>query len=404
MQAEDTIRVAFGSVPKDGGTFTFYRNMRPALRRHGIDLRCVTIGAEEARLREPAYADEGCHLLAPRSFSLRHQARAFTDWCKQEDIHIAIGVNSAAILSALPHLPQRVRLVARCANAFDHGYRITLSGGDRLMRIIALSPRLRDDLVTEYGADPDRLVLIPNGIEPGRFASAAGQARGQAPRLELGFLGRLEHGQKGVMHLPAIVDALHDRKVDFRLCIAGKGRDGDALRGALAAHEAAGRVQFVGALAPDEIPPFLAETDIFVFTSRFEGMPNALLEAMMAGCVPVCFSIDGITDAMIDDGRTGYLVAQEDADGFADRVAALDRDRAALDRMHVDGAASARAGFAIERTAEAYAALFRTVMQEPAPAIAPRDWRDFEPDPNFPQTWRRFVPPGLKAAAKKALR
>lgn len=58
------IKLAFGSVPKDGGTFTFYRNMRPALREHGIDLRCVSVGRREASLTEAAYVDEGCVLLA----------------------------------------------------------------------------------------------------------------------------------------------------------------------------------------------------------------------------------------------------------------------------------------------------------------------------------------------------
>ena len=46
------IRVAFGSVPKDSGTFTFYRNMRPALLAQGIDLRCVAAGRDQASLTE----------------------------------------------------------------------------------------------------------------------------------------------------------------------------------------------------------------------------------------------------------------------------------------------------------------------------------------------------------------
>ena len=47
------------------------------------------------------------------------------------------------------------------------------------------------------------------------------------------------------------------------------------------------QVEFVGAIPPKEVPSFLAETDVFVFTSHFEGCPNALPEAIMVGCVPV---------------------------------------------------------------------------------------------------------------------
>jgi len=53
------IIVALGSVPKDGGTFTFYRNLRPALFGHGIDMSCVTMGWQEAQLWEDGYADDG---------------------------------------------------------------------------------------------------------------------------------------------------------------------------------------------------------------------------------------------------------------------------------------------------------------------------------------------------------
>ena len=122
MSVQRQIRVAFRSVPKDAGTFTFYRNLRPALLGHGIDLRCVSLGRDDAHLCEADYVDEGCHLLVPRSSSLKRQARTFTDWCEAERIDIVMGINSAGNLSALPHLPNCVRIMSRCANSFNHGY------------------------------------------------------------------------------------------------------------------------------------------------------------------------------------------------------------------------------------------------------------------------------------------
>ena len=65
----------------------------------------------------------------------------------QHILDVVMGVNSEAILSALPHLPERIRVLSRCANGFDHGYKITLSGRERLSGIIALSPRLAQDLI-----------------------------------------------------------------------------------------------------------------------------------------------------------------------------------------------------------------------------------------------------------------
>ena len=393
---KSTIRVAFGSVPKDGGTFTFYRNLRLGLAAHGIDLRCISLGRHDARLWDSNYADEGCTQLVPHAVGLKAQAQAFVEWCAQERIDIAIGINSAAILSALPHLPERVRVMARCANAFDHGYRITMSGRERMTRIVALSPRLRDDLVQSYGADPEKVRLIPNGIIRDPFEAAAVRKRGQGDRLELAFLGRLEHTQKGVMHIPGIVAALNARGVSYRLRIAGKGRHGNALRAALKRSVDAGRVEFLGALNPSDIPEFLAESDAFVFTSNFEGMPNALLEAMMAGVVPVCFNIPGITDFMIKHENTGMLCMKGDVESFADMIGMLALDRDKLVLMHKAVAAEARKRFSTEIAAKSYELLFREIMAEAPPPWTPRRWSDFEPDPNFPQTWRRFIPPAVK--------
>lgn len=395
------IKVAFGSVPKDGGTFTFYRNIRSALAMRGISLYCVTVGAPQTRLWEKAYVDDGCVQLAPTSFSMKTQAQVFTNWCVENEIDCVMAINSEGILSALPHLPEHIRVLSRCANGFDHGYRITMSGRERLARIIALTPRLRDDLVVRYAADPTKVVLIPNGIESAKFDAAAQMQRGTGKRLELGFLGRLEHNQKGVMYLPAIADALVAQGIPFRLRIAGKGVDRVRMEEAMASHLSAGRVQFMGALTPQEIPQFLGETDVYLFTSHFEGCPNALLEAMIAGCVPVCGLIEGITDFLVDEGRTGFIAKLGDAEGFASAIAALHADRAKLSAMSASVATEARARFTNEIAADAYAALIRDVMVEPAPEHPARPWHAFRPDPNFPRYWRSRIPPGLKNFLRK---
>ncbi len=395
------IRVAFGSVPKDSGTFTFYRNMRPALAARGVSLYCVTVGKPQAQLWEDAYVDDGCVQLAPASLSMKRQAQVFTKWCADNDIDCVMAINSEGILSAIPHLPTHMRVFSRCANAFDHGYRITMSGRERLARIIALTPRLRDDLVADYDADPAKVALIPNGIDAAKFEAAAQSERGTGAQLELGFLGRLEHNQKGVMYLPAIADALRAGGVPFRLRIAGKGVDRARLQEAMASHLAEGRVEFMGALTPAEIPQFLGKTDIYLFTSHFEGCPNALLEAMMAGCVPVCGRIVGITDFLVETGRTGFIEELGDAEGFASAIVALHRDRAKLAALSRAVGAEARARYTNEVAADAYAALIHDVMSESAPDWTPRPWCAFRPDPNFPGYWRHRIPTGLKDFLRK---
>ncbi|MEM9422813.1 MAG: glycosyltransferase family 4 protein, partial [Pseudomonadota bacterium] len=387
------IRLAFGSVPKDGGTFTFYRNMRPALLQHGIDMRCVAVGPSQAAIWEDSFADDGCLLLAPKTDSLKAQAQAFAAWCDSEQIDIVFGVNSPAILSSLPHLPQKIRAMARCANGFDEGYRLTMMCHERLAKIVALVPRLRDDLIADYGAEIDSIVLIPNGASADRFDAAAAKERGVSERLELGFLGRLEHTQKGVLHLPPVLERLDKAGIEYRLSIAGKGKHDAELRASFTQHIVDGSVRFVGTLTPNEIPSFLSEIDCFLFPSHFEGCPNALLEAMMAGTAPVAWRLPGITDFLLDDGRTGILAPKGDVDGFSEAIIALATNRVRLRRICSDGAKAARASYSTETCRDRYVALLNEVVSKAPPSWTPRSWSEFKIDPLFrPRPLARLIP------------
>ncbi len=403
-------KIAYGSVPKDGGTFTFYRNLRPALLKHDIELICVSVGQHQASLVEPAYRDDGCILLAADCSDVREQARAFVQWCEEQHVDIVMAINSIAILSALPHLPTRIRVVARCANAFDEGYRVTLSGRDRLARIVALTPRLRDDLVNDYSVPPASITLIPNGIDPGPYNALAhgthmdaGRTAGEPPArtLELGFLGRLEHTQKGVLYLPDILRKLDSEGVSFRLRIAGKGKHEQQLRKRLEPWTSTGKVEFTGSLAASEVPAFLASLDVFLFTSHFEGCPNTLLEAMMAGAATVAFQIEGILDFIVDHNRTGLVAPAGDCETFAAHVAELAGNADMRLALGQAAALEARQRFTPDVAANQYAAVFDEVMAKPPPAVTPRAWSQFSIDPVYDPGWKALVPGTIKHIARR---
>src|SRR5438067_1756710 len=160
------IKIAYGSIPKDCGTFTFYRNLKKGLEPHGLELFCVSVGQQEAVGWNAEFADESCVQLAEDEANRRKQAQAFVAWTQQERIDLVLPINSVAILSAIPHLPPHTMVVMRCANAFDHGYRITVLSQERVARIVATTPRHVRDLTASYGAEPTKLVLIPHGIDP----------------------------------------------------------------------------------------------------------------------------------------------------------------------------------------------------------------------------------------------
>lgn len=377
------IKIAYGSVPKDGGTFTFYKNQRSALLQLGYELICVSIGKRQSELWDDNFADEGCLLLAKNTLSVKKQAQIFVDWCQKENIQFVIGVNSEAILSAIPHLPRHIHVISRAANAFDHGYKIVLSGGKRIEQIVALTPRLKDDLVNLYSANPEIIRIIPNGIDKQRFVTVN---EAEIPRdsvLHLGFLGRLEHNQKGVMHIPKILSELEKLGIPYSLKIAGKGKHKEQLLRELQLLKGFENIEFLGALTPLEIPKFLNNVDVFLFTSHFEGCPNALLEAMMAGCIPVAWKIKGITDFLIQDGKTGYIIPMEDASGFALKLFQIYKNGTIHFKMKQHIQEYAFREFDSVVCAAKYAKMFDEIGQQDCNFDSPKDWSDFSIDVNF---------------------
>ena len=401
---KNKINIAFGSVPKDGGTFTFYRNIRPALKNYNITMYCVAVGKEQAELWEESYTDRNTILLAKDTYNVKKQAQAFVSWCETMNIDMVMGINSEAILSSIPHLPKHIRVVSRCANAFDHGYRITMSGKERLQAIFALTPRLQYDLIKKYDANPEIMHLIPNGIDPKPFEKASQNERGIEDILQLGFLGRLEHNQKGVMHIPNLVKNLNLHEVPFHLNIAGKGADREKLEKALEPWIYTNQISFLGALTRDQVPDFLAKTDIYIFPSHFEGCPNALLEAMMAGCVSMAWTIQGITDYVLKEGVTGFLHEVGNCEHMARNIKKFHQDRPLLSQISRNAATVARARFTPELTAASYAKVLREVMNQSTPDITVLPWNKFKPDSNFKQKGDLWLPRGMKKKIKQLVK
>ncbi len=395
------IKVAFGSVPKDGGTFTFYRNQSKALLPLGVKMLCVSVGKEQADLWNDQYADESCVLLAQEELDLKKQAQSFVKWCIQEDINIVMAINSYAILSAIPHLPKKVQVVSRCANAFDLGYRITMSGGERISKIVALTPRLKNDLISDYGADEGKIELIPNGVDPMAYQEESINLKGDFNILKIAFVGRLEHEQKGVLHIPPILKELDN--IPYKLSIVGQGKHKLDLERALETEIREGKVEFLGQLPPIEIAKVLAKNHLYLFTSHFEGCPNSLLEAMMAGCIPMSLIIAGITDFIVEDGKTGMLYEAGDYDAIAEGFKELYKHPERLRSMSIACKNAALERFSNDQCAKAYRTLFERVLTNSLNLIEPKSWDSFKPDSNIPKGRLDFLPVKLRYKIRQLL-
>jgi D-inositol-3-phosphate glycosyltransferase len=201
------------------------------------------------------------------------------------------------------------------------GERVVARGADR---IICGSDSERETLIDEYGVSPNRLSVVPCGVDVDRFRPLdMVQSRimlGLDPDVPvLLFIGRIEP-LKGIDVLIRAVSQLEGK---FQLLVVG-GDEKDAMRtGELQALArelgVAGKVVFADAVPHDDLPRYYSAASICVVPSYYESFGMVALEAM-ACAVPVIASRVGGLKETVQDGRTGYLIPWRCPEPFAERL------------------------------------------------------------------------------------
>jgi glycosyltransferase involved in cell wall biosynthesis len=262
------------------------------------------------------------------------------------------------VAARLARVPALVSTTAMISSRYDVEerwrrimYRAIDFTTDRLVdRYIVVNRASVDALTDRHGVPRSRVVVIPNGIELERYDPA--KARGGRWRERLGVpdgaillggVGRLT-AQKGFDDLIRAFAAI-DRP-DVWLVIAGDGPDWEDLRELARMFDLSGRVLMPGFV--EDVPGLLAALDLFVLSSRQEGHPMVLLEAMaMAGPV-VATDIPGVGDT-ITDGVEGRLVPPGDIAALANTIVALIDDREGAGRLGRNARKRIERDYTVER-------------------------------------------------------
>ena len=198
--------------------------------------------------------------------------------------------------------------------------------------LIASTEDERSDLVRLYGAEPDRVAVVPPGVDLSMFQPIEREdARRKigygAGRLLL-FVGRLER-LKGVevaiRALALLRDRAHD---DVRLLVLGEdSRDGEEsekerLRSIAGAAGVRDRVDFLGSVAHHELPFFYSAADVCVMPSYSESFGLVGLEAQACGTPVVGSGVTGLR-SVVRDEVSGYLLDSHDPAMYAERIGRL---------------------------------------------------------------------------------
>ena len=231
----------------------------------------------------------------------------------------------------------------------------------RLCRMeIGNSQSVVDHLHHEAGLPESRLTLVRGGVDLERFDQARPIRKSElgveGSDSLLAWVGRLDP-VKGLEELLRALVIIRQRFASH-LVLVGDGPERSRLEQLIAELDLADRVSLVG--VREDVPEILKACDVFVFPSHTEGMPNALLEAMAAGCAIVCTDVPGNRD-LITDGRTGLTVPARDPEALANAVVRLLDSRDLSDRLAAAASAVARESYDNRSVTARYLKIYATI-------------------------------------------
>lgn len=252
-----------------------------------------------------------------------------------------------------------------CQNSTRKYFHRLLPGSVRKSdTIVAISHKVKQDLLDQFGIDSDKVKVIHNGVKPAFFQpqppeSAQGlrQKYGLPERFIL-FVGVLEP-KKNLPRLLRSFCYLKERgRLRHKLVIAGqKGWKYDAIFKAIEKHKLGSHVHLTGFFPEADLPGLYALADLFVFPSLYEGFGMPVLEAMAAGTPVVCSNRGALPEV---SGGAAVMVDPCDESALAAAIEQTLSDEDLRENLGAKGLERARQ-FSWARTAQQLLETYRSV-------------------------------------------
>ncbi len=229
-------------------------------------------------------------------------------------------------------------------------------------RVIAVSARMREDILAHFPVDPGRVVVIHNGVDATAFRRTsrrdALERYGVRPPYVL-FVGRISE-QKGIFELLEAADGF---LAEAELVLCASTPDTPALEARLrAALDGRPRVRWINAMLPvEELVQLYSHATLFVCPSVYEPFGLINLEAMACGTPVVATSVGGIPEVVAHD-ETGWLVPPGDARALAAAVRGLLGDPARAAAFGNAGRRRVEAHFSWDRIADRTLAVYHDAI------------------------------------------
>lgn len=345
-----------------GGATTFLVNLAREFRERGLLLPVIVLSDENAHA-EDFSSFGGTVRMISRKHSiyedrLRLAYQEIARW-KPRAVMACLASDSFEILRLMPPGCGRIGLVQ---SQDPNVYATVVRYAPWIDGMVGVSAEISHHLATLPEFASCRIEAIPYGIAFPKLIERRALS-GDRP-LRIVYLGRMVEEQKRVSRLIQLVKLIEQSQANCRFVFIGSGPQAAQMKQALACSRI---VEFAGEVTNSAAQRLLADQDVFVLLSDYEGLPLSLLEAMCQGVVPVVSDLkSGIREVVTEAG--GIRVPVGDVSAAAAAIIALAGDRQRLNGMARAASVHVRQNFSAARMADKYLQLVDAL------AVKPVDW------------------------------
>lgn len=214
---------------------------------------------------------------------------------------------SSLIKKNFPHIPMVVSSHGSDLRQFrlcPHLCQRVLEGCSAVECILSLTPAQKEEIVSLYGLDRNKIIVTGAGYNSSRFCLAE---KAPPPPIEITYCGKLSRA-KGVPWMLKALQSLNN--VDFHFHLVGSGSGPEEQECLLLARSLTSKITVHGSLSQPALAEILQRSHLFVLPSLYEGLPLVVLEALACGCHVVTTELAGaqiIADAV--DSRLMTMIA-----------------------------------------------------------------------------------------------
>lgn len=183
--------------------------------------------------------------------------------------------------------------------------------------------------------------------------------------IRLLYVGRIEQTQKRILDMVRLLDRLDELGVPVQLTMVGDGPAKADVEQQGRKHIERGSLRLYGTRRNDEMPELFLDSDVFVLTSAFEGLPVSLLEAMAFGCVPVVTNVKSGIPEIIRDSVNGLVVEVGDIESMARVIQSLQEEPRRIELLGEAARRTIEAGeHSLEHMVDRYLDLFEQLQSD----------------------------------------